>query len=110
MLVHSPISTSPSGEQRLFNRIQFETDMPAVKPPATRHRRGCTNPPEGAKFYPWFHLSVPSCQWTLSNDIPGFKNYGGPVKGWGPLEYTDFGGGFVAAENFAQVNMENPCP
>jgi hypothetical protein len=111
MLVHSPVSTGPHGEQESFNKIQFETDMPAIEAACdVTTGQGCTNPPEGAKFYPWFHLSVPSCQWTLSNDIPGFKNYGGLVKAWGPLEYTDYGGGFVAAENFAHVNLKNPCP
>jgi hypothetical protein len=78
MLVHSPVSTGPHGEQGSFNKIQFETDMPVIE--------------------------------AASNDIPGLKNYGGLVKAWGPLEYTDYGGGFVAAENFAHVNVKNPCP
>ena len=58
---------------------------------------GCTVPPNGAAFYPWFHLITANggCAWTLSNDIPGqLDSFGGVQAAWGPLELTDFGGGF----------------
>ena len=71
---------------------------------------GCTNPPPGALFYPWFHNKTSTCQWALSNDIAGFTNFGGEVAAWGPLEKTDYGGGFIAFENNASGNFPNPCP
>ena len=77
---------------------------------------GCQNPPPGAAFYPWFHL-VPAededggCAWTLSDDLPRqLSNFGGERAAWGPIEFTDFGLGFVAVDNFASAVQANPCP
>jgi hypothetical protein len=112
MLVNSPKSMGPTGGfTQKYGKIQFETDLPAVESTCnTLTGAGCSNPPPGAKFYPWFHLSKTTCQWTLSNNIAGFKNFGGEVAAWGPLEVTDYGGGFIAFENYASGNLQNPCP
>jgi len=98
-----------------MTRIRFETNLPGIQPLATCdfQGNGCTNPPPGASFYPWFH-SLPSsgsCAWTLSNDLPGqLSNFGGEQAAWGPIESTDYGAGFVAVLNFASSVLDNPCP
>jgi hypothetical protein len=96
--------------------IRFEADLPALQPLATCdfQGNGCTNPPPGANFYPWFHL-VPhdaGCAWTLSNDLPGqLSNFGGEQAAFGPVEFTDYGdGGGPVVENFASEVLSNPCP
>jgi hypothetical protein len=112
MLIHSPTSRGPSGGfTQPYPKIQFETDLPAIEADCNQVTgAGCTNPPPGAGFYPWFHQSTKTCRWTLSNDIPGFRNFGGEVAAWGPLAKTDYGGGLVLREDYASGNLKNPCP
>jgi hypothetical protein len=38
------------------------------------------------------------------------NDFGGLQAAWGPLESTDFGGGFVASFNNASEVIANPCP
>jgi hypothetical protein len=121
LLVSSPESQRPSGAfSAPFKKSQFETDMLVIQflaPGSTCNPfagTGCSLPPPGADFYPWFHLAAPggTCAWTLSNDgIPNqIENFGGESVAWGPPELTDYGGGFVAYENFASGAKANPCP
>jgi hypothetical protein len=96
-----------------YDSIQFESDMAAISATCNVFTgAGCTNPPTGANFYPWFHL-VPSngtCAWTLSNDIPGqLSNFGGEQAAWGSLELIDYGAGFLAYLNYASGSLSNPC-
>jgi hypothetical protein len=103
-----------------FTKSQFETDILVIQflsPGSTCDPftgTGCSIPPPGANFYPWFHLSAPggTCAWALSNDgIPTQTNsFGGETVAWGPPELTDYGGGFLAFENFASGAAANPCP
>jgi hypothetical protein len=113
--------TFTSPQRRLANgtwgssstSVRFENDIPAVDGACDIFSgAGCSNPPNGAAFYPWFHLVTAhdKCAWTLSNDIPGqLSNFGGEQAAWGPLEVTDGGAGFIASLNYASQVISNPC-
>jgi hypothetical protein len=97
--------------------VRFETDLPRIEEPNSGgvcdHHTGvgCTNPPPGAAFYPWYHLASAggACAWALSNDLPGqISNFGGEQAAWGPLEKTDYGFD-QRYHNFAN-QVTNPCP
>jgi hypothetical protein len=121
----SPRSLGPSGafDQR-YVLTRFETDLPRIEEADTAPQlhcdhhtgQGCTNPPPGAKFYPWYHLAaVPhlrtgsTCAWAASNDLPNqISNFGGEKAAWGPLELTDYGFD-LRYHNFART-IRNPCP
>jgi hypothetical protein len=118
---HTPAFTGPFGAA--YPTTRFETDLPRIEEAnngggldCDHHTgAGCTNPPQGAQFYPWYHLlKSPGglgghCAWALSNDIPGqLSNFGGEVSGWGPLERTDYGFD-VRYHNYART-ITNPCP
>ena len=116
LLFSSPKVQNQNGEWvEAMRSVRFETNMPSLQPLETcdLQGNGCTNPPPGANFYPWFH-TVPSgrgCAWTLSNDLPGqLSNFGGPQAAWGPVLSLDYGGGFQAVNNFASAVLPNPCP
>jgi hypothetical protein len=107
--------------QNAYPQVNFETDLPAIEGTCNVLTGvGCTNPPPGAAFYPFPHSMKPSpgflagqsCQWTIGANHPQqLNNFGGTSRrAWGPLETTDFGGGFIASENFATGPFQNPCP
>jgi hypothetical protein len=52
------------------------------------------------------------CSWTIGANHPRqISSFGGnPTAAWGPLETTDFGGGFIASLNYASGPFRNPCP
>jgi len=119
----SPRSIDASGSfSQPFGRYAFETDLPRVEESNTSvlqscdHHTGagCTNPPVGAAFYPWFHLAkVPSlrggCAWALSNDLPNqITNFGGEQAAWGPLLLVNYGFD-KRFHNFASKPAANPC-
>ena len=99
-----------------YGIARFEADLPRIEEPNSGgvcdHHTGigCTNPPPGAAFYPWYHLlnNGGNCAWALSNDIPGqLNNFGGEQAAWGPLELTDYGFD-QRYHNFARL-ISNPC-
>jgi hypothetical protein len=99
-----------------FGIHRFETDLPAVERSAgncdTFSGAGCHYPPRHHRFYPWYHLAkvAGTCRWALSNDLPNqINNFGGIFQGWGALVFTDYGGGFISADNFASSLTKNPC-
>ena len=108
------------GYAESFSQVNLETDLPAIEATCDVFTgAGCTNPPTGAAFYPFPHTmkasgpSSPdgSCLWTIGANHPQqIRDFGGTsAKAWGPLEVTDFGGGFVAALNYATGAIRNPC-
>lgn len=123
--VSSPRSLAASGAFAApYQTVRFETDLPRIEEAnnagglSCNHHTGarCTNPPKGAKFYPWYHLAaVPSvggnsCAWALSNNLPNqISNFGGEQAGWGPLELTNYGFD-KRYHNFARTLNNNPCP
>ena len=118
---HTPAFSGRSGSSYPITR--FETDLPRIEeannggPLACDHHTGagCSNPPTGSSFYPWYHLLRPPavmggrCSWGLTNDIPGqISNFGGEAAAWGPLKKTDYGFD-VRIHNYARA-IANPCP
>jgi hypothetical protein len=101
-----------------YPTVRFETDLPRIEEPNSggvcdHHTgQGCTNPPPGAAFYPWYHLANiggGKCAWAASNDLPNqISNFGGEQAAWGPLELTDYGFD-LRYHNFANT-ISNPCP
>jgi hypothetical protein len=100
-----------------YDTVRFETDLPRIEEPDSGgvcdHHTGvgCTNPPPGAEFYPWYHLlnHDGECAWGMSNDMPGqISNFGGEQAAWGPIELTDYGFD-LRYHNFAR-QISNPCP
>jgi hypothetical protein len=108
-----------------YNRVGFEADLPRIEAAdfggicdrATG--TGCTNPPPGSKFYPFFSTrgdgSV-GCFWQLGGaNIPGTTNtFGGSSSAeFGPLLFLDYPGpGFTPihrTNDFRQVLPSNPC-
>jgi hypothetical protein len=123
VLFSSPKSRTHGGGPytNAFPRLNFETDLPAIEGTCNVVTgEGCTNPPRGAAFYPFPHSMEPSpgfpagqsCQWTIGANHPQqLDNFGGTSRrAWGPLQKTNFGGGFIASENFATGPFANPCP
>lgn len=118
--------TTNGGHQ--YPNFQFEADMPAFEPTCdTTTGAGCTNPPPGAEFYPFYstrldrvhghgrhHETV--CNWQEGGDfIPGTVNdYGGSSAEFGSLLLTTYpGAGFMPVqryENFNSGTLPNTCP
>ncbi len=120
--------TSPTTRGRNYSTIAFETDLPRIEasdsqanPPFCDRLTGanCVNPPNGAKFYPFFSTTVRNgtCTWQEGGKfIPGTTNdFGGSSKAeFGPLLKSVFPiAGFTTEElfeNFNSGNITNPCP
>jgi hypothetical protein len=113
------------GYQQPFSQVNLETDLPAIEADCNVLTGvGCTNPPPGAAFYPFPHTMRPTdvrtpdrssrdgrCVWTIGANHPQqIRDFGGTsARAWGPLETTDFGGGFIASLNYATGAFRNPC-
>ncbi|OLB79086.1 MAG: hypothetical protein AUI14_11480 [Actinobacteria bacterium 13_2_20CM_2_71_6] len=103
------------GYNNTYSQVNFETDLPAIEATCNVFTGvGCSNPPPGAAFYPFPHTmrSEGGCRWTIGANHPRqISDFGGnSTAAWGPLETTDFGGGFVASLNYATGPFRNPCP
>ena len=120
LLTSSPLTRSPgaSAYTRPFSQVNLATDLPAIEATCNVFTgAGCSNPPPGAAFYPFPHTMRPAtgsrgCRWTIGANHPRqILDFGGnPTAAWGPLETIDYGGGFVAALNYATGPFRNPCP
>jgi hypothetical protein len=105
-----------------YSTIAFEADLPRIEDAVSPCRRtgvGCTNPPAGAEFYPFYSTrSVQgACAWQEGGDfIPGTTNdFGGSSAtefGTVPLAtvYPGPTGPFTRWNNFNSGDMANPCP
>jgi hypothetical protein len=122
----SILFTSPTfNGGRNFDRVGFEADLPRIEAADfggvcdRTTGTGCTNPPPGARFYPFFstrHAESVGCLWQLGGaHIPGTTNtFGGSsASEFGPLLFLDYPGpGFTAihrTNDFRQVLASNPC-
>jgi hypothetical protein len=90
----SVLINSPTSGGRKLEHVAFETDLPRIErgdqPGAIQHcdfhtGQGCTNPPIGAEFYPFFTtgtLPDGSCTWQFGGRfIPGTtRDFGGNSK------------------------------
>jgi hypothetical protein len=124
----SVLFTSPVTKGRNYGTIAFETDLPRIEapdsndnPPFCERSTGanCTNPPNGAKFYPFFTTGVHNgtCTWQEGgNFIPGTTNHfgGSSTTEFGALLQTVYPApGFTTTlryNNFNSGNQSNPCP
>jgi hypothetical protein len=118
-----------------YDRIAFEADLPRIEgPPCNRFAQGapgCSNPPAGAQFYPFFSTNDgsalaggtpglgndPQCVWT-----EGGPSYPGTTNNFGGSSTTEFGPALGLAypaagfhptfrwNNFRRVLDTNPCP
>jgi hypothetical protein len=120
--------TSPTTRGRDYSRIAFETDLPRIEasdsqanPPFCNRNTGanCVNPPNGARFYPFFSTTVRhgTCTWQEGGRfLPRTTNdFGGSsTTEFGPLLKTPFPeAGFTIErlfDNFNSGNLVNPCP
>jgi hypothetical protein len=111
-----------------YETVAFETDLPRIEvedsqdnPPFCDRTTGanCVNPPNGAKFYPFYSTAIANgtCTWQEGGDhITGTVNdFGGSsTTEYGPLlqtVYPDVGFTTVLRyNNFNSGNLANPCP
>ena len=114
------VFTSPTTSGHQYPTIQFEADLGAIESTcSTVTGVGCTNPPPGAAFYPFFSTrsDVGACSWQEGGDfIPGTVNdFGGSSA----TEFTHLisqifpGAGntpITRFENFNSGDLNNPCP
>jgi hypothetical protein len=122
--------TSPTSNGANFDRAAFETDLPAIEGCDTLHGTGCTNPPPGASFYPFFSAVSTSnsqgdfsqgsfaCVWGEGGAfIPGATNtFGGSsTTAFGDLLFIDYvssrtpNGVVNATDNYRRIISPNPC-
>ncbi len=90
-----------------YPRIQYETDLAASEILCNvATGAGCTAPPTGAKFYPfWSMLKAPtvfgsqstSCLWSFGNVVPNtFETFGKDAE-YGTPDVARFGGTLTSA-------------
>ena len=122
----SVLFSSPTfGGGQNFSRVGFEADLPRIEAAdfggscVRTTGVGCTNPPPGTNFYPFFSTRADAsvgCLWQLGGaHIPGTTNtFGGSSAAeFGPLLFLDYpAAGFVPSHrtnDFRQVLASNPC-
>jgi hypothetical protein len=115
---------------RDYNRVAFETDLPDIEFESNplcdifNGGQGCTNPPTGAAFYPFFSTAKHGgqCVWQLGGaNIPGTtNNFGGSsTTAFGDITGVPFaeqatpaqpnGSSIIIFGNYRRVLNENPC-
>jgi len=121
-------TSAEGGDSHPFQRVAFETDLPLnefISNPECNilNGDGCTDPPNGAVFYPIYSIAQhkDSCVWQLGGpNIPGTTNnfggtstaeYGGPIQDLVilPIDPTHpKGSSIFLAPDFRRV-VRNPC-
>jgi hypothetical protein len=117
--------TSPLTGGVNFDRVAFETDLPALEASfglgcSVVTGVGCTNPPPGVPFYPIFSTAGPTSQCVWKEGGPNVagvtNNFGGTsTTEYGALVRLDFvssvsaSGITKAFEDFRQIIPSNPC-
>jgi hypothetical protein len=100
-----PVSMHGGGYSSGYASMQFVTGVAASEPGCRPNGTGCTMPPPGAAFYPFYALSArgPQCILTFGNNIRGSttNNFGG-VKEWGAYDQAVPG-------TFQSGEFANPC-
>ena len=118
--------SSPTfGGGQNYERVGFEADLPRIEAADfggicdRSTGAGCTNPPPGSNFYPFFSTSTDAtvgCAWQEGGaHIPGTTNtFGGnSAAEFGGLLFLDYPGpGFTPihrTNDYRQVLSSNPC-
>jgi hypothetical protein len=129
------VFTSPLTHGHNFDRVAFESDMPGLEPSCNFFTgAGCTNPPSGATFYPFFstirggvdnqqgnNQGDFSCAWGEGGAfIPHATNtFGGSsTTAYGSLLFIPYVSGnpantagvVIATQNYRNIISSNPCP
>ncbi len=116
--ITSPLSSPPGALLRNYQQAAFEANLPGLESTCDESTSaGCTNPPDGALFYPIFTtgtIGAPSdngCTWQFGGGtIPGTTDIFG---GWSATEYVNLleldYPGFSSFADFNQVLDNNPC-
>jgi hypothetical protein len=119
----SPVFQDREGGLRNYERVGFETDMPAIEGVSNPNCNiltggGCTNPPNGAQFYPIFSTTeiFPGvCAWQEGGGhIIGTKNnFGGnSTAEYGSilgLTYINLTSSIELFTDYRRILPENPC-
>lgn len=102
-----------------YDRVAFEADMPVFEFDdqncVTKTGANCTNPPDGAQFYPIYSSAKAgpvSCVWHFGDTqiANTFNLFGGDSTAeYGPLLETFFPGLGFRFENYRNVLSNNPC-
>lgn len=128
----SPLLLDRHGKAKNFKRIGFENDLPRIEfdttpacqrfisnPADPNPGQGCTNPPIGADFYPFYstRLDWDGCRWQIGGPFIPFTldEFGGSSAAeYGqllPLLYPAANGQPSFRYNdFRNVLAQNPCP
>jgi hypothetical protein len=100
-----PVSFAHGRYRYGYPSMQFVTGVPASEPGCRPNGNGCSVPPPGAAYYPFYGLSAggPRCFLTFGNDIRGSttNDFGG-VKQWGTYDIHVPG-------TFQSGKFANPC-
>jgi hypothetical protein len=122
----SPLFKSRDGDWENYNRVAFETDLPALEQSCDPFTgAGCENPPPGAEFYPIYSTAYvdpdrdndkDACLWQLGGvHIPRTTNtFGGTAAAeYGSLldlSYPLPGGSITEFSDYRRVLSHNSCP
>ena len=114
----SPLLIPSSGEALTnFDMQTFEADMPAFEPPCnTSTGEGCTLPPMGAFFYPFFSTGMQksACAWQFGGPtIAGSTGDFGGITQFGtlyPLAFPTPGGSMTVMDDYQGTPASNACP
>jgi hypothetical protein len=117
----SPLFVADHHGKRNYQRVAFETDLPAIESSCDLFSdTGCSNPPPGANFYPLFSTAQVedgnNCVWQFGgNKIPRTTNtFGGTSTAeFGPILFLTYpvpGGSVSVTEDYRRVLSRNPCP
>jgi hypothetical protein len=114
----SPLfSPAAAGTLANYDMTTFEADMPAIESSCnTSTGTGCTNPPAGAAFYPFYSIGIGKtggCAWQYGGaGITGTTNTFGDVNQYGNLLALNFplnGVTTSSFEDFRATPQSNPC-
>jgi hypothetical protein len=92
----------PFSHGKTYPQIQFETDIAGSEADCTiATGAGCTAPPTGAAFYPFWSLGKSGslgCAWNFGDVIPGrtVSNFGGDAQ-YGVPDVARYGGTLTSA-------------
>ena len=119
----SPVFLEAGGKLRNYERVAFEADMPAIEVESNPDCNiltgtGCTNPPNGAQFYPIYSTSeiLPSvCAWQVggAHIFGTTDNFGGTsTVEYGEilsLTFIDLTSSIQLFPDYRQILPKNPC-
>jgi hypothetical protein len=113
----SPLLNPAPGALENYDMSVFEADMPVFEPSCDISSGvGCTNPPAGAKFYPFYSIGNEksgTCRWRFGgSSISGTVNTFGDVLQYGnllALIYPSMGAAVPSFVDFQGTPQSNPC-